>query len=284
MEELIESCASLLHKYQWTALMIMVGLLGWIDYATGAEPRFAGVYLIPISFITWLAGRKSGLGVSVLCVAVWFTANELAGLSYSNPWIALWNIFLRQLSFSVFVLVLSEMKEQRERAQHDYLTEIFNKRLFHETANRELARCRRTHKPITIGYVDCDDFKQVNDHHGHEMGDKLLKSVANTIRENLRATDVVARMGGDEFAILLPGTDYEGSAEVFHKVRRQILEASDKSVVPITISMGAVTFQTSPESVNTMLSKADELMYSVKRSGKNNLEHEVVYERPQSVN
>jgi diguanylate cyclase (GGDEF)-like protein len=264
-----------LDKFKWGWALILVGVLGWLDYITGYVLRFAPIYLLPISFVTWAMGRRAGLVVSAASTTVWFISNIWAGLSLT-PWQALWNIFIRQFSYSIFVFVLADLKMKTGQAHYDYLTEIYNKRLFHESANRELARCRRDRKPITIGYIDCDDFKKVNDRQGHEEGDRLLKCVAKTIQGELRATDIVARMGGDEFAILLPGTDSLASADVITKVRQQLNSVMEKNRYAMTFSVGIVTFRSSPDTVKDMLQKADRLMYSVKQTTKNRIEHEVV--------
>lgn len=266
-------------EYKWGVAAILIGLLGWIDYGTGHELRFAPLYLIPIAFVTWTLGRNQGLAISVISTAVWFISNFLAGMSYSTRMVPIWNIFVRQFTFSIFVYLLYGFKLHREEARHDYLTQIFNKRLFYECATRELARCHRYQKPITIGYIDCDDFKKVNDLKGHEAGDQLLRHMAKNIQKELRATDIVARLGGDEFAVLLPGTNYDSSQEVFNKIRLRLRAVGKNEKGAVTFSIGVVTYQVGPETVKEMVQKADELMYKVKHHSKNNIEHEVIYSR-----
>jgi diguanylate cyclase (GGDEF)-like protein len=109
--------------------------------------------------------------------------------------------------FLVVVVVLSSLRGAWERekihARTDSLTGVSNARAFFEVAAVELARARRYQRPFTIAYLDLDNFKQVNDRFGHEVGDDLLQIVARTLREGSRASDFVARMGGDEFVVLL---------------------------------------------------------------------------------
>jgi diguanylate cyclase (GGDEF)-like protein len=126
-----------------------------------------------------------------------------------------------------------------------------------------------------LAYIDLDNFKTVNDTYGHLIGDSLLRLVADTIRNNIRTTDVLARLGGDEFVVLLPETDFEQSEIVINKVQTQLLDEMKKNNWPVTFSIGAVTFLTPPESVDEMIKKADNLMYSAKKNGKNTKKREV---------
>jgi diguanylate cyclase (GGDEF)-like protein len=120
--------------------------------------------------------------------------------------------------------------------------------------------------------MDLDGFKEVNDRLGHSAGDAILIDVANHIRKNLRAIDMVARMGGDEFVILLPETDAPSARAAIEKLRGLLLDLSQERSWPVTYSIGLVTFEQAPKSTDDMIGEADKLMYSVKRGSKNNLQ------------
>ncbi len=109
----------------------------------------------------------------------------------------------------IVVVILSTLKGVLERekifARKDFLTGIANRQAFFEFAGIEINRCRRHEYPLTVAYIDCDNFKAINDYFGHQTGDNLLMSVADILQKIIRATDIVARLGGDEFAVLLPG-------------------------------------------------------------------------------
>jgi diguanylate cyclase (GGDEF)-like protein len=124
--------------------------------------------------------------------------------------------------------------------------------------------------------MDIDNFKIINDRYGHQTGDVLLVWVAKTIRKNLRATDYVARVGGDEFALLLPETGAEAGQFVLYKLQRMLLDLMQKNNWPVTFSIGAATFVAEPESLDQMIQSADDLMYSAKRNGKNRIAQAVV--------
>jgi diguanylate cyclase (GGDEF)-like protein len=123
--------------------------------------------------------------------------------------------------------------------------------------------------------MDVDNFKAVNDLFGHLVGDKALATVASNLLNSLRQTDVVARVGGDEFAILMPETAADAAQTVLPKLQSSLIEEVRGHNWPITLSIGALTFNTTPASADEMLNLADQLMYTVKNSGKNNIRYAV---------
>ncbi len=130
-----------------------------------------------------------------------------------------------------------------------------------------MADLRRTGRPLTIAYIDLDDFKRVNDSLGHKAGDTLLRTVAQALRSRLRATDLLARVGGDEFGILLPDTDVDGARAILEKTNTALKEAVDGKW-PVTQSVGVVTFLDTPHSFDDMIHLADQLMYDGKHAGR----------------
>ncbi len=156
------------------------------------------------------------------------------------------------------------------------MTGIANRPAFFEFANIEINRCRRHKYPLTLLYIDCDNFKIINDQFGHQTGDNLLKVIANTLQKIIRATDIVARLGGDEFVILLPGAGYEPAHVVTRKLQKTLLNVMQENKWPITFSFGAVTFNNVPDTVDEIIKRADTLMYSAKQNGKNMIKQEVV--------
>jgi diguanylate cyclase (GGDEF)-like protein len=127
--------------------------------------------------------------------------------------------------------------------------------------------------PLTVAFVDVDNFKVINDRFGHVTGDKILGIIASTIQRHLRKTDIVARVGGDEFATLLPDVGEEAAKIVVPKMQRKLLDEMWLNNWPVTFSIGVVTCVTPPNSVDEILNMADKLMYSVKNSGKNDIQY-----------
>jgi diguanylate cyclase (GGDEF)-like protein len=135
----------------------------------------------------------------------------------------------------------------------------------------EISRIRRYPHPITLVYVDVDNFKLVNDLFGHRIGDEVLRCIATELKSQLRITDTVARLGGDEFVMLLPSTRQAEARMVVSKVYAHLTETMMQKKWPVTFSMGVVTCEFSPYSAEQLVNMADELMYEVKNSTKNNI-------------
>src|SRR5262249_5901959 len=128
----------------------------------------------------------------------------------------------------------------RERllARTDPLTGAANGRTFYEAVAAEAERARRADRPLTLAYLDLDDFKQLNDRLGHAAGDAALLRVVQTVQAHLRGSDLLARLGGDEFALLLPETEAEGAAALLVRVQRLVAEEMVRQGLPVTLSIG----------------------------------------------
>lgn len=163
-------------------------------------------------------------------------------------------------------------QELRDMAATDYLTGAFNRRSFEEISRREFMRARRNKTSMTILMMDIDHFKKFNDTHGHLAGDSALCGTVETCRANLRAVDVLARWGGEEFVVLLPDTNSEGGLLVAEKLRLAI--ANQQVPVPsghtrITISIGGAVWKKDDEDLDPLLLRADHALYTAKQSGRN---------------
>jgi diguanylate cyclase (GGDEF)-like protein len=163
------------------------------------------------------------------------------------------------------------MQREKELARTDMLTGLANRRAFYEALQAERARTARYGRPMTLVYLDLDNFKRVNDTLGHAVGDDLLACVADLLRRTLRASDTVGRLGGDEFALLLPETTAQAAEALLQKLGSVLMDTMQAKQWPVTFSMGAAAFLDNPASVEEMIRTADELMYSVKKSGKNRI-------------
>ena len=177
-----------------------------------------------------------------------------------------------------FIVDITERKRLEEKirhmANHDALTGLPNRRLFMELMRLELAEARRNHKKAGLLFLDLDRFKEVNDTLGHEAGDQLLGTVAGRLKAAVRDSDVVARIGGDEFTVLLGGIDQR---EEIAGIARKILNAfREKSVIAgreltITISIGVSVHPDDSEDIDVLLRHADSALYYAKEAGRNTL-------------
>lgn len=255
-------------------LLTLVGVGAY--FANGQLLEFSVFFIIPISFFTWFVGRDMGLIASGVSSAFTLVANLDSPTHAVHPHVAYWNALVWLGLFLLITIVIAQLKvlyfRERRRSRVDYLTGIATRLAFYEVAEGEKNRARRYRHSMTIAYLDLDHFKDVNDSMGHIVGDKALVAVARTIEDTIRQTDTVARMGGDEFAIILPNTGKDAAGRVLSKVLRALDEAMLQGEYPVTFSIGAVTFLTPPESLQEMIGQADRVMYSIKSTGKNRLE------------
>lgn len=261
-----------------TSGCLLIAGVGVADYVTGIELSFSLFYLIPIVFVTWFAGMNFGLGISVISVMTWFFTDALGGQTYSHPMVRYWNAAVHLSFFLQVTLLLPALKAvEREKltARTDVLTGIANRRQFFEMLQTELNRSKRYKRPFTIAYIDLDGFKSVNDQSGHQTGDKLLCAVANRAKGFLRTTDMMARLGGDEFVILLPELAQDPAQMVVPKIQSALLDEMRRNDWPVTFSIGALTYRDGPITADGLTSRADELMYSVKKNGKNAIAYAV---------
>lgn len=255
-------------------------LAGLLDYLTGQVAVFDTFYIVSVLLTSWFVSRQSGLLFAVGSAVTSYFLNELqsAGLQFVH----FWNFAMRLIIFLVIAQLLLLLRKRLENetslARTDFLTGVGNARAFFDEAERELSRSRRYRHPLTVAYVDLDNFKKVNDSMGHSEGDKVLMTVANTMRRTLRGSDFPARLGGDEFAILLPETDYAQSQVIAQRLRTHLLEASKAHNWPVTFSMGVLTCSEPPVNIKTLIDEADALMYKVKQSGKNAIRHSIFKE------
>jgi diguanylate cyclase (GGDEF)-like protein/putative nucleotidyltransferase with HDIG domain len=156
-----------------------------------------------------------------------------------------------------------------DAARSDPLTKLLNRRGFRELLDLELERARRSGLELTLLAGDIDHFKEVNDRLGHQVGDAVLRQAAAVLESTKRRTDVTARVGGGEFALILPGTDQRGAMLTAERIRRVLLDEFADHAVPITISFGIATFRAHAETAASLVHAADDALYDAKESGRN---------------
>ena len=249
-------------------LLVVILIIGALDYLTGVELAFSVFYLFPVAIGAWYLGWEFGIGLSILSALSWYVADSLARTPpYENPFIPAWNTGVRLITFLIVTALINilhtTLEREAENARVDPLTGAPNTRAFYEAAEIQIANLKRYQRVFSILYIDLDDFKQLNDTHGHSAGDSALKTVAYTLRQNLRAGDIIARLGGDEFAVLL----VEADARVAELVSTRI-QSAIRSKLTLTCSIGALTCEKSPASVDELIRKVDNLMYEAKQLGK----------------
>jgi len=259
----------------WLIAIVTTVIIGAADLVVGYEYSTTLFYVIPVAIASWYGSRNAGVGLSVLASITWLLTDIGAGREYSHVGIFIWNTLIRLGVFLVIAVTLAGFRKAvsqvEQAADTDYLTGLLNRRGFQQRLSEEHARCVRYNRPFTLAYIDLDNFKAVNDHFGHDSGDQLLVGVAQTLETMLRETDKVARLGGDEFAVLFPETNGDAASAAFLHAHTQLMGYMAAQDWPVTFSVGMVTFETAPATIEQTLKVADDVMYGVKHGGKNNI-------------
>jgi diguanylate cyclase (GGDEF)-like protein len=263
---------------QYAIAVVLILAIFSADVWTGPELALSIFYLLPISLLGWQRGGRAAFAAVAVCGGAWLLADILSHHVYAHPAIRYWNALVRIGFFIIVAFILTQLRRALEGQQHlartDGLTGVTNSRRFVEIAAAEIVRMERYGRPLSIAFLDCDNFKQVNDRQGHAAGDSLLRNIGLRIERSLRRTDVVARLGGDEFAVLMPETAATAASKVCEKLRLALADAVDQSGV--TFSMGLVTYLEPPVDVEDMLHRADQAMYEVKQSGKDAVRQRII--------
>ena len=259
--------------------LLGVGVVGVPDYLIGFEISLTLFYLWPVGVATWYVGQKTGVLIALITTFTALAADFGAGHLFTRAGLMMWNGFLHFGFMTIVAYLLDQLHVhigiEQNLARLDPVTGISNGRAFLEHLRDRLGLAAREGKPITLAYIDLDDFKRINDRGGHDEGDRVLRLVASTLTASIRRTDIAARLGGDEFALLIAGADRTGAESLIAKVRHALHQAfgSERSVV--TCSIGCVTFQEPLPSADGAIKAADSLMYKVKGEGKNAVAFEV---------
>ncbi len=171
---------------------------------------------------------------------------------------------------------ISNLHEQlREQALCDPLTGLYNRRYLDEFFSRELARAQRENLPLALALIDLDHFKRLNDECGHLVGDDVLKAVAKHLLDNLRSTDAVFRIGGEEFLLILPGLDAQAAMARLEALRTQLSQVGQPTrigTLPVTLSAGIAIWPAHGQGLDSLLQAADVALYRAKRDGRNRVE------------
>jgi diguanylate cyclase (GGDEF)-like protein len=202
-------------------------------------------------------------------------------LRFSSPLLWIANSAMLAASVLIVGILIASLRaalvRERSLSRQDPLTSLMNTRAFYEEAARMLALSRRKGRPVTIAYIDLDNFKDINDTLGHQAGDELLRQVGKLLRASLRPSDLTTRLGGDEFAVLLSETGAEEAKATLERLHSLLAHRFAPTASGVTSSIGAVTYLRVPDSVETMVHQADIRMYAAKNQGRNRIHLDVLH-------
>jgi diguanylate cyclase (GGDEF)-like protein len=281
------------HRFGRNVLLIPVfAALALITLAVYSSGGWRSPLSVLFIFVVVFCASYFSTGVAALCVAVTLLASLCPQLYAPHLPSLVEYLAIQAPTYAGLVLACRYGLWERARAQSqqdsarirdleerlwqevslDPLTGLYNRGRFETRFTEEFERARRTGERFMVLFVDVDDFKLVNDTHGHRTGDEALRLVAHTLQSCSRRVDVVARHGGDEFLVMLPGASLPEAHRFFDRMREQVLERSGRALgLELRLSAGAVQCPGYARDPASLLDAADKAMYRAKRRGKNRL-------------
>lgn len=250
------------------------------------EDQFRIIWFYIAVFLAYtVIGNRAGVITTLVSILIVILCFMLLDLELSRVTLqgALIGLVISSVLASVHVrkiaefetMLLNKNRELEVLATIDSLTGVMNKRMFNEMAAKYLEAADRTEKPLSFLYLDLDFFKKVNDQHGHQVGDIMLIKFTDVVGKCLRKSDLLGRIGGEEFAVVLFETTIEDAAAVAEKIRRRVQESSyqyENNMVEVTTSIGVSHFESGKDTLESIQKRADKALYQAKGLGRNRVE------------
>lgn len=234
--------------------------------------------LLIASVVTRINSAFSASMISLSTYFIYLLVSYYA-MRFENLWLEviyplIFSILAFTCAYIIKYLVKSrDFEQQYKLATTDGLTELFNHRYFQEQIRRQIEQCKRYNTSFSLIIIDIDFFKKFNDNFGHQSGDAVLRQVAQTLKRNVRATDIVCRYGGEEMSIILPNTSEEEAFSTAQKICDRVAQHKFKLAngkdTNVTISLGVSTFPKDGDTAETMIASADKRLYDAKNNGRN---------------
>jgi len=262
------------------ALAASFALILALDYWNGPYFSLQILYLMPIAVAAWRLGRGAAYACALLAGTAFVLVDVDPLLHGTHLYLLAWKAVTSIGVFAIVAELVSRHRLAIDRlealASTDPLTGLPTRRVFLQALDGELARAARFGHPLSVAFIDLDDFKKINDSLGHAAGDHVLRATGAVLRNHFRGEDVVARIGGDEFAVLLLECDADEARRLALRALEGTARALRAEGSTVTCSVGLLTCR-EPRGVGAvaMLARADALMYSVKRAAKSAVRHEI---------
>jgi diguanylate cyclase (GGDEF)-like protein len=250
-------------------------LLGIFDFRTGTEIHFLPLYLVPIFVGSWFVSKAAGVYLAVFGSLVWFAIDAIGGRFYSSVWIAYWNLLMRTSVFILFAITQAQLRaklnELSKLASHDFLTGLPNGHAFYQLTAKEMDRAFGL-EPMTLAFVDISGFKWINHRFGYPMGDQMICTIAHTIKQHVPRSELVGRMGGTSFAILLPNVESDAANLILQRLQNALNDERRKLSQPLTFFISAIACTKAPRTLAELMHEADAHMTRMKGGKRDSLQ------------
>ncbi len=261
----------------WVILsgLTVIGIGYGVEALTDQDLSVSIVYFIGVAFMAWSAGFRAGLiggAAAVLAITLDGVADGLARGTIA--WQAATSLIFLVAVTAVVARWRHALERSESQARVDQLTGAPNRLASREWARVQLARLARHGETLSVAFLDLDGLKRVNDRDGHATGDAVLVLLVNCAREVLRPTDLFARIGGDEFVLLLSDTDHDEAVSVTRSIQDRF--RATNGAPALSIAAGLVTWRRPPENLEDLFVEADALMYEAKRNQGERLASKVI--------
>lgn len=248
----------------WACIFLSMALQIWRQGPENFSTRFTVVILMTHAmvlllrfFSAWMPLVEEGLLTPTRVQSLYVGSNA---------------VMLLALGMGLILMAGDRLRDEFEHlASHDALTNVLTRRVFLDACSQELSRCRRHGRSMALLLLDVDHFKNINDTHGHQTGDRVLVDLVARISSLLRRPDMLARFGGEEFVLMLPETSLEEAVTVAERILEQVAVPTEGLPV-ITVSIGVATNRPDEELIDALLARADRALYKAKDEGRNRIE------------
>ncbi len=260
--------------------LLIILAIGGLDTITSYDVSVTVLYLLPIALIAWYEGGLPATLIAIFSAITWATSDLVSGHIYSHISVRIWNTVMILGMFLFVAYSISAVKKlflkEHEHADTDNLTGVASIKFFYEQARIEISRAVKHKLPLTLAYVDIVNLRYVNDTLGHIAGDYLLHEVAQIMRSTLRSTDIISRLGGAKFDVLMPETTNENAKVIIHKVQERLMGVVKKKGWPVTFRTGVVTCERATYTIDELIAKAEELMNAAGEADKNAVKSKIL--------
>ncbi len=266
------------HKHMFLNTLLITGevlLITFLNYKMAdSHYSFDVLYCLPVVQAAHLnaihalrqSDSKLPIVIGIIIAIIWSLSEALIFMPDFPLGAFALNVFTRSVTFTVIGRVVTKLWLERDYARRDVLTSLANRLEFFEKFETEQLRSERSGKAYSLLFIDVDQFKLLNDNHGHRVGDSALKVISGILLDNSRKPDTVARIGGDEFTILFPETDNQACEKLIERIKVASAKEFEKRGWKISLSIGYVTETGKIKSPDELLHEADTRMYAVKKA------------------